>query len=57
MVGKTSIPYVRADDELKERAQAALEPKVPNAETRAAMAEAEAMVNARNARFKISDAF
>ncbi len=82
MAGQSSMLHVRVDDDVKERAQAALEAmglsvsdavrllmhriaadqafplelKVPNAETRAAMLEAEAMVKARKARFKTSDA-
>jgi DNA-damage-inducible protein J len=82
MAGHSSILHVRVDDEVKERARAALEAlglsvsdavrllmhriaadqafplelKVPNAETRAAMLQAEAMVKARKARFKTSDA-
>jgi DNA-damage-inducible protein J len=82
MAGQSSMLHVRVDDEVKERAQAALEAmglsvsdavrllmhriaadqafplelKVPNAETRAAMLEAEAMVKSRKARFKTSDA-
>ncbi len=81
MATNSSMLHVRMDDEVKERAQKALdamglsvsdavrllmhriaadqafplELKVPNAGTRAAMAEAEAIVKKRKARFKTSD--
>jgi DNA-damage-inducible protein J len=82
MAGQSSMLHVRLDDEVKERAQAALEAmglsvsdavrllmhriaadqafplelKVPNAETRAAMVEAEKIVKHRKARFKTAEA-
>jgi DNA-damage-inducible protein J len=82
MAANTKMLHVRMDDDVKERAQKALdamglsvsdavrllmhriaadqafplELKVPNAETRAAMAEAEAIVKKRKTRFKTSAA-
>ena len=62
----SAMLHVRVDDEIKTQATEALasmglsvfplELKVPNAETRAAMEEARAMVKARAARFDCADA-
>ena len=51
MKTKSSMVHVRMDTEMKRKAKL----KVPNAETRAAMAEVDEMVNTRAARFASAD--